>query len=167
MEVIAKLEIRFIGSSILIIYEGDETRLASALERYDAKPPASTVRHPRQGSNTESNDEDDEDEDEDDEADDEGDLDSHDSSTSSDDDEDDGARADAGRARRCPPLSLRMIDFAHTRLTDGEGPDEGVLKGLETFRGLLRGRKQEVQSYLLGLRGEQVRRGDPTNYFIK
>jgi 1D-myo-inositol-tetrakisphosphate 5-kinase/inositol-polyphosphate multikinase len=36
-----------------------------------------------------------------------------------------------------PPVAVRLIDFAHTRPAPGQGPDEGVLKGLSTLIGLL------------------------------
>jgi 1D-myo-inositol-tetrakisphosphate 5-kinase/inositol-polyphosphate multikinase len=140
---VASLEMRFIGSSVLVVYEGDESRLASALERYDIWSQLDSrfmvaASYP--------DDEDDDDEDEE--------LNSLESSTSSEDDEDDGTRADARLARRCPPLSLRMIDFAHTRLVEGEGPDEGVLKGLRTLESLVRNRKVGVRAYLAGQESE-------------
>lgn len=37
-----------------------------------------------------------------------------------------------------PALTIRLIDFAHARLVPGEGPDEGVLKGLRTLQEILR-----------------------------
>lgn len=73
------------------------------------------------------------------------DLESESSSTSSSDAEDDGTRSDARKARRCPPLTVKMIDFAHTRLCEGEGRDEGVVLGLKTLVGLVRGRLEEVE----------------------
>ena len=42
-------------------------------------------------------------------------------------------------------MTLKMIDFAHTRLVEGEGPDEGVLKGVRTLRGLVQGRAAAVR----------------------
>ncbi|KAL5533453.1 hypothetical protein ACEPAF_5229 [Sanghuangporus sanghuang] len=45
-----------------------------------------------------------------------------------------------------PAYSVRLIDFAHTRLTPGEGPDSGVLKGVDTTIRLLEGRIQELES---------------------
>ncbi|KAL5528907.1 hypothetical protein ACEPAG_4881 [Sanghuangporus baumii] len=45
-----------------------------------------------------------------------------------------------------PAYSVRLIDFAHTRLTPGDGPDEGVLKGVDTTIRLLEGRIQELES---------------------
>lgn len=38
------------------------------------------------------------------------------------------------------PCVVRLIDFAHTRLKPGQGPDLGVLKGLDTLVSLLDGR---------------------------
>jgi len=43
------------------------------------------------------------------------------------------------------PFLVKMIDFAHTRLVPGEGPDEGVLLGCETTLKLLQGRRSEVE----------------------
>jgi 1D-myo-inositol-tetrakisphosphate 5-kinase/inositol-polyphosphate multikinase len=142
--VLSTLEARFIGASILIVYEGDAVRLEDALDRWEAKrarqallaaenPPPEYA-------------EDDEDEADDDE------IEGEDSSTSSDDDEDDGARADARRARRCPPMVLKLIDFAHTGLVEGEGPDQGVLKGVRTLRGLIKDRSETVKTavYAMG-----------------
>ncbi len=40
---------------------------------------------------------------------------------------------------------LKLIDFAHTKLTPGRGKDEGVILGLDTTLRLLRGRLEEVQ----------------------
>ncbi|TFK46382.1 SAICAR synthase-like protein [Heliocybe sulcata] len=42
------------------------------------------------------------------------------------------------------PYVARLIDFAHTKLTPGMGPDEGVLTGLDTVLKLLEGRIEEV-----------------------
>lgn len=39
-----------------------------------------------------------------------------------------------------PPYVVKLVDFAHTRLAPGEGPDEGVLLGLDTMLKLLDGR---------------------------
>ena len=137
--VLSRLEARFIGASILIVYEGEPARLESALDRWEAKRArealiAAAAPPDRQDDIDEDEDEDDYDE-----------IDDEDSSTSSDDDEDDRAAADAWRARRCPPVTLKMIDFAHTRLVEGEGPDEGVLKGVRTLRSLVQGRAETVR----------------------
>ncbi|KAG8911532.1 hypothetical protein FRC01_005665 [Tulasnella sp. 417] len=40
--------------------------------------------------------------------------------------------------------AVKMIDFAHTRLAPGEGPDKGVVLGMETTLNLLKGRKAEL-----------------------
>lgn len=84
-----------VGGSLLIVYEGDETRAKEALELWDQEP-------------------------EDDE---------------SSDDDDEAAKKKPG-----PPFAVKLIDFAHTRLTPGQGPDEGVLKGFDTVLSLLQGR---------------------------
>lgn len=48
--------------------------------------------------------------------------------TEEDEDEDD----DEDEESVSPPYLVRVIDFAHTRFATGEGPDEGVLLGLDT-----------------------------------
>jgi 1D-myo-inositol-tetrakisphosphate 5-kinase/inositol-polyphosphate multikinase len=133
--VLLRLEARFIGASVLIVYEGEPTRLESALDRWEAKRAREALIAAAAPSEEDESDEDDYDDIDEDEN----------SSTSSDDDEDDGAAADARRARRCPPVTLKMIDFAHTRLVEGEGPDEGVLMGVRTLRALVQGRAEAVR----------------------
>jgi 1D-myo-inositol-tetrakisphosphate 5-kinase/inositol-polyphosphate multikinase len=41
---------------------------------------------------------------------------------------------------------VKMIDFAHARHLQGEGPDEGLLKGVHTIIRLLEGRIQELEN---------------------
>ncbi|ORX38969.1 hypothetical protein BD324DRAFT_649067 [Kockovaella imperatae] len=148
--VISRLEARFIGASALLVYEGDPERLEDALNRYDERQKALSVaaqgRGPGQSVKDADLEGDDEEEEEEEEEEDDELEDDYDSSTSSDDDSQDGQRADARRARRCPPFTLKMIDFAHTRLVQGEGRDEGVLLGLRTLRGLIQGRIGQVNA---------------------
>lgn len=60
--------------------------------------------------------------------------------------EDDERIADSDAHERLPrPFTLRLIDFAHTRLLDGEGPDEGVLLGLKTVMELVRARIGDLE----------------------
>ncbi|GLB35586.1 putative inositol phosphokinase (IPK) family protein [Lyophyllum shimeji] len=48
---------------------------------------------------------------------------------------------DRAHTHRSPsPCVVKLVDFAHTRLAPGEGPDEGVLLGLDTMLKLLDGR---------------------------
>ncbi|KAG6901705.1 hypothetical protein C0995_008926 [Termitomyces sp. Mi166 len=44
-----------------------------------------------------------------------------------------------------PPYVVKLIDFAHTRLTPGQGPDEGVLLGMSTLLRLIDGRIAELE----------------------
>jgi 1D-myo-inositol-tetrakisphosphate 5-kinase/inositol-polyphosphate multikinase len=126
---LSTLEMRFVGASVLVVYEGDPDRLAAALERYDSKPPkfASDMK-------------------EDDDSEDGMDLSDEESDSEEDEGSDDldGPKAEEREKRRCPPVVLKMIDFAHTWLADGEGPDQGVLLGIKTLRGLLAGRKADI-----------------------
>ena len=43
------------------------------------------------------------------------------------------------------PFTLRLIDFAHTRLVQGQGKDEGFLLGLESTMRLIMGRLGELE----------------------
>lgn len=129
-EVLSKVQLRAVGGSVLIVYEGDAARLEQALERFAARRVTLAAKSLAEGS-----DEDDVDE-----------LDEEEEESSSDEDDDDGVKADERRAAKCPPLVVRLIDFAHTWLVEGEGPDEGVLLGLKTLRGLVQRRKAEIEA---------------------
>jgi 1D-myo-inositol-tetrakisphosphate 5-kinase/inositol-polyphosphate multikinase len=128
--VLSQIELRAVGASVLVVYDGEPARLAAAFERFDRHRVTLAARS--LNPETEDSEEDEEEEE----------------SSDSDDDGDDGAAADARRARKCPPLVVRLIDFAHTWLEEGEGPDEGVLLGLRTLRGLVQGRRAEVEAWV-------------------
>ncbi|KAG6836501.1 hypothetical protein H0H93_007430 [Arthromyces matolae] len=57
-----------------------------------------------------------------------------------DDDDDDDSEKQKG-----PPFIVKMIDFAHTQLVPGKGPDEGVLLGMDTLLKLIDGRIAEFE----------------------
>lgn len=61
-----------------------------------------------------------------------------------DEDEDEDEDKGAG-----PLFVARLIDFAHTRIALGEGPDEGVLKGIDTVLKLFDTRIGQVKSTLM------------------
>ncbi|KAK7438462.1 hypothetical protein VKT23_018075 [Stygiomarasmius scandens] len=67
-----------------------------------------------------------------------------------DDDEEEDKEEDTAAKKQKPrsPYVVKLIDFAHTRIKPGDGPDEGVLKGIDTVLGLLDGRIKEVESSL-------------------
>ena len=66
-----------------------------------------------------------------------------------DEDEDDEEENDDGhRKKPGVPYNVKLIDFAHTRLVPGQGPDEGVLLGLSTVLGLLDGRIEAVKALI-------------------
>ncbi|KAA1475839.1 SAICAR synthase-like protein [Dentipellis sp. KUC8613] len=118
---VAAVEIRMIGGSLLIVYEAEWDRAAEGIEWLEAHP----------GQFVEEEDEDEDEDENEDEEQEEG-----------DDDEMSTPRK-AG-----PPFVVKLIDFAHTRLKPGEGPDEGVLKGLDKVIELLDGRREEVRAAL-------------------
>ena len=45
-----------------------------------------------------------------------------------------------------PAFLVKLIDFAHTKMVAGEGPDEGVLVGMDTVLKLLDGRIAQIKS---------------------
>jgi 1D-myo-inositol-tetrakisphosphate 5-kinase/inositol-polyphosphate multikinase len=124
--VLQSLEMRFVGASVLIVYEGDLTRLDDALTQWESKIHEEDPLKPIE-------EEDDEDMIE---------------SESEDESEDDldGTKEDEKMAKECPPVIVKMIDFAHTWIAEGQGVDEGVLKGLATLRSLIRGRKAQLET---------------------
>lgn len=106
-----------IGSSLLIVYEGDWDRAETGVQ-WLAKQPASISRGEDGGEEEEIYEDTEEGSEEDEESEEE----------DSSDEESEG------------PSVVRLIDFAHTRLKPGEGPDVGLLKGLDTLLSLLDGR---------------------------
>jgi inositol-polyphosphate multikinase len=109
------VEMRMVGGSLLVVYEGDWERAEAGLKFLEDRQRTRLVRDEVEG--------DDDDEEEEDE---------------SEEEEDE----------KLPgvPFVVRLIDFAHTRLKPGEGPDHGVLLGLDTVLRLVTGRIEEVES---------------------
>lgn len=60
-------------------------------------------------------------------------------------DDDDEEEDDEPTKKPGPPCLVKLIDFAHTRLAPGEGPDQGVLLGVDTVLRLIDGRINEVK----------------------
>ncbi|KAI6142279.1 hypothetical protein EDD17DRAFT_1498396 [Pisolithus thermaeus] len=114
-------EVRIVGGSVLIIYEGDwacaekaaRTSQSTSIDEHghllDDVVAASPV-----AESFEEND---------------------------DDDDDDEEDEDEPRLFR-----LSLIDFAHTRLAPGQGPDTGVLLGIDTLIRLIHERRSVVQA---------------------
>jgi inositol-polyphosphate multikinase len=121
-DAVAQTEMRMVGGSILIIYEGDPDRLRSALDGLKAAAAAAAAAGALQ----------------------------------------DGTLpipkpsgtdqlawwGGVGNGKEGPAFAVKLIDFAHTRLEEGLGPDEGVVLGLDTTISLLEGRIKEVQEAL-------------------
>ena len=66
-----------------------------------------------------------------------------------DEDEDEESKDEQegeGKKKKGPPYLVKLIDFAHTRIVPGMGPDEGVLKGVDTVLSLLDGRIEQVKA---------------------
>ena len=106
-----------VGGSLLVIYEADWARAEEGIKKYledDAEME-------EVGGGVKNGKKDDEEEEEDDED-------------ESDDDE----------TRVRPPFVVKLIDFAHTTVVPGKGPDEGVILGMDTILKLLDGRLSEL-----------------------
>lgn len=119
---VAQTEMRMVGGSLLIVWEGDESALEEALDnKVDTQmnsEPTSVV-----------------------DSDVTSELDGLTGGAAS------GVSSEYGAGRRVgPPHVVRVIDFAHTHPVPGLGPDEGVLKGIDTVLSLLRGRRAELEA---------------------
>jgi len=114
-EAVEKTEMRMIGGSVLIVYEGDELVLETALNvlcgRVETAPPSASSSERNQSV-----------------------LPSQPSAVAAN--------------RNLPVYAVKVIDFAHTKIQEGLGPDEGVLLGLRTTISLLEGRIKEVQEVI-------------------
>jgi 1D-myo-inositol-tetrakisphosphate 5-kinase/inositol-polyphosphate multikinase len=117
---LSTIELRLVGSSVLIVYEGDWDRAEVGVQ-WLANHPASVTG--------------DEDERKEEEIceDVEGGVEEPEGSEEESEEEDDDDDEDC-------PCVVRLIDFAQTRLKGGQGPDLGVLKGLDTLLALLEDR---------------------------
>jgi 1D-myo-inositol-tetrakisphosphate 5-kinase/inositol-polyphosphate multikinase len=120
---ISNIEMRMVGGSVLIVYEGDWERASKAFST------------PSETATTE--------EDEDDEIEVEIDENGQIVLESIPDE-----AIEEEEEPEAPLCSLSLIDFAHTRLIDGAGPDEGVLKGIQTVIDLVRQRKDKIAAML-------------------
>ena len=136
-----QIHLRMPGESILIAYEAEWARAEEALKAQEARKQATVAIEQSDAADSailvqELDGEGDDDtataDDEDDEA---GDDD--------DDDDDETSSPQLG-----PAYVVKLIDFAHTRLKPGEGPDEGALVGLNTILQLLDGRIAQVEAAL-------------------
>ncbi|KAG6811306.1 hypothetical protein H0H92_008063 [Tricholoma furcatifolium] len=62
-----------------------------------------------------------------------------------DEEDEDEDEEEESAKRRGPPYAVKLIDFAHTRLTPGKGPDEGVLLGMDTLLKLIDQRIDQLE----------------------
>ncbi|CAA7260949.1 unnamed protein product [Cyclocybe aegerita] len=53
------------------------------------------------------------------------------------DEEGDEEEEESSKPKSGPPFTVKLIDFAHTSVVPGKGPDEGVLLGMDTVLNLL------------------------------
>ena len=61
------------------------------------------------------------------------------------DDESEDEESDKENTKPGLPCLVRLIDYAHTKVVPGEGPDEGVLLGIDTTLKLLDGRIAQIK----------------------
>lgn len=64
-------------------------------------------------------------------------------------DSSDSGDSNEGDKKPSPPCTVKLIDFAHTHMMPGAGPDEGVLFGVDTVLRLLDGRIEQVRPQLI------------------
>ncbi|KAJ3759195.1 hypothetical protein EV360DRAFT_42352 [Lentinula raphanica] len=114
--IMKEIEIRMVGGSLLVVWEGDQERAQEAFD--DTSYP-----DPSEASKKFSN------------------------SNGSRQQSSKPSQLSREKPKRKPsaPYTISLIDFAHTRFVPGQGPDVGVLLGLDTFAGLLEGRIREVE----------------------
>ncbi|KAF9090545.1 hypothetical protein BGX29_011417 [Mortierella sp. GBA35] len=124
-------ELRMRSSSLLMIYEGDAEAFDTGLAIEQEKIAAVVARaqaHMEKAAGREQNGDGDEDEDESEYDEDDEDY--------EDDDEEDGDVTQK-------VTDMRLIDFAHSTWTPGQGPDEGVVKGVKSVLALFEKLLQE------------------------
>ncbi|CAE7139396.1 unnamed protein product [Rhizoctonia solani] len=107
-QALAESEIRMVGGSALIVWEGDPTALARAIQAVD------------EGRDV---------------------LEESDDETEFDEE----VEVDESARKPGPVCVVKLIDFAHTKLVPGEGPDDGVMMGMGTTIKLLEGRIRELR----------------------
>ncbi|GAV99730.1 SAICAR synthase-like protein [Lentinula edodes] len=166
------VELRMVGGSLLVVWEGDEQRAREGVEWMKEREIKITERI-RQEADVEGNEDDDSeyiDSDDDDEGDTSSDEDNENVSAHEPSPDGAGALTDetniASKSKSKPsskshrrkpsaPYALSLIDFAHTRFVPGQGPDVGVLLGLDTFAKLIEGRILEVEDIEVGRQGSK------------
>jgi len=62
-----------------------------------------------------------------------------------DEDEEEEEEEEDGKKKVGMPYIVKLIDFAHTKIVPGEGPDQGVLVGIDTALRLLDGRIVQIR----------------------
>ncbi|KAF5317936.1 hypothetical protein D9619_012175 [Psilocybe cf. subviscida] len=67
-----------------------------------------------------------------------------------DDEEEEEDDNDDSATKIGPPFVVKLIDFAHTSFVPGQGPDEGVLLGMDNVVKLLDGRLKELNDKVSG-----------------
>ncbi|KAF8671253.1 Inositol polyphosphate kinase [Rhizoctonia solani] len=105
-QALAETEIRMVGGSVLVVWEGDPKALERAIQALDE---------------------------------------GRDVLEESDDDVDDEAEVNENDRKPGPVYLIKLIDFAHTRLVPGQGPDESLMIGMGTAIKLLEGRIRELR----------------------
>ncbi|KAG6375733.1 hypothetical protein JVT61DRAFT_2579 [Boletus reticuloceps] len=130
-ECLAGVHVRMVGGSVLIIYEGDWERAAAA-SGYGGGPGDVEVESGEEEDQIEV------------EVDEQGEI-----VVESIPGETFEASSEGSSIDQRPRLyTISLIDFAHTRVVPGGGPDQGVLMGMDTLIRLVDHRKQEVAALI-------------------
>ena len=132
-----QIHLRMPGESILIAYEADWARAEEALKAQEAGKQATVIEQSAAADSATLV-----------QLDAEGDDESAAAADGDDDEAGDDDDDETSSSQLGPAYIVKLIDFAHTRLKPGEGPDEGALVGLNTILQLLDGRIAQVEAAL-------------------
>jgi 1D-myo-inositol-tetrakisphosphate 5-kinase/inositol-polyphosphate multikinase len=133
-DVLLKAEVRIVNCSVLIVYEADRARAEEIItQRRSTEEDKSLAEDASSVAETPPDSEVEEDEDEG------GTQEGSDSDLVDEDEEEEEEPPELYR--------VKLIDFAHARAATGEGPDPGLLKGLDTVLSLLDGRIAELEAF--------------------
>ena len=144
-EAMRRTEMRMVGGSLLVIYEAHWDTLRQSLLAWSQDVSDEGEDNTDVDADAEADAEIDTGAEADGEldADAEGDVEA-DADAEADGGDDDAEGSDDNDDKLGPPYLIKLIDFGHTKLSPGKGPDTGVLLGLDTTISLLKNRLDEI-----------------------
>lgn len=136
-DTLSEIHLRMVGTSVLIVYEADWARAEEGVKALELEMREREEDENENDSKAKA------------EAEAEAEI-SEDDGEGDDEDEDYDVDDDDDMEGPTLPYTVKLIDFAHTRIKPGHGPDEGVLLGLDTILKLLDGRIEQVYGAPVG-----------------